>query len=99
LKKFFLIANSDTSNSEYIIQKIKKLNFQENYHFIFFNRFIKDLKNPFWIDFIKINTISKLWFVSRMTRISDNFYGNNKKSALWGLYGNESICSEKNKFG
>jgi hypothetical protein len=95
--KYFLIANSKIADSERIIQKIKNLNTQENCCFVFFNRFMKDLKNPFWIDFIKTNTKSKLWFASRMTNISNNTYPNNKKSGLWGLYGEDCICSEKYK--
>jgi len=97
MEYFFLIANSKTSDSEKIIEKIKKLNTQENYSFVFFNRFIRDLKNPFWLNFIKTNTKFKFWFVSRMTNITDNGYPNNKKSALWGLYGEECICSGKHK--
>ena len=97
MEYFFLIANSETSNSIDTVEKIKKLNFQDNYHFIFFNRFLRDLKNNFWIDFIKSNKISKLWFVSRMTQIQENKYPNKKSSALWGLYGEECICSSKHK--
>jgi len=97
MEYFFLIANSKHSNSIDTIEKIKKLNLQDNYHFIFFNRFVKNLENKFWVDFIKSNKIFKLWFVSRMTNIQNNGYPNNKNSALWGLYGEECICSDKHK--
>ena len=96
--KYFLIANSKTSNLEKTIEKIKKLNIEENYNFVFFNRFMKDL-NPFWLNFIRTNTKAQLLFVSRTTSEAKepNLYPNNKKKALWGLYGEHCICSEKYK--
>lgn len=95
--KYFLIANSKTSDSEQTIQKIKNLDIQENYNFVFFNRFMKDLKNPFWLNFIKTNTKAQLLFASRTTTPAKqpNLYPNNKNRALWGLYGDHCICSEK----
>lgn len=92
--KFFLIANSEISNSEIVIKTTKILSSEENCNFIFFNRFMRDLKNPFWLNFIKTNTKCKFWFVSRKMSIRDNG-PNNNKSSLWGLHGEECICSEK----
>jgi len=96
---FFLIANSKTSDSQKIIEKIKNLKITEDDNFVFFNRFMKDLKNPFWINFIETNEIANLFFASRTSTSAKtpNFYPNNKKKALWGLHGEYSICSEKYK--
>jgi hypothetical protein len=89
--KFILIANSEKSNSQIVINRTKRLSREENCNFIFFNRFTRNLKNPFWLNFIKTNTKCKFWFVSRKTHIA------NKQASLWGLHGEESICSEKYK--
>lgn len=96
---FFLVANSKDSNSDILIEKIKNLTIREKYCFVFFNRFVKDLKNPFWINFINNNNKATLLFASRMTSIAKdkNTFPNNKKSGLWGLYGEECISSDKHK--
>lgn len=93
---FFLVANSKTSDSEDVIRKIKNLDIKEDHNFVFFNRFINDLKNPFWINFIKTNTKATFLFASRSSSELKipNSYGN-KKRILWGLCKECSICSEK----
>jgi|GEM_PF-6113160 len=66
MQNVFLIANSGKSRNPEIISKFKE-KLKEGDTLVFFNRFLTDLKDTFWIDFIRNNKDNTLYFVSRKT--------------------------------
>ena len=65
MQNVFLIANSGKSRNPETIIKFKE-KIKPGDTIVFFNRFLRDLKDTFWIDFIRKNEDNILFFASRM---------------------------------
>lgn len=64
MQNIFLIANSDVAKSQEEVNKFKN-ELKNGDIVVFFNRFLIDLKDSFWIDFIRYNKSQTLLFFSR----------------------------------
>lgn len=64
MQNVFLIANSGKSRNPETITKFKE-KVKPRDAVVFFNRFLRDLEDTFWIDFIRKNNDNILYFASR----------------------------------